>query len=86
MEEASLLEVVTELMRRLGVDVRREKLGGDGGNLCRIRGKSILFDDIDADIATRLDRCIAALAEIPEASSIYIPPEIRERIEKRDGA
>lgn len=82
MEEASLLEVVTELIQRLGVDIRREHLGGDGGNLCQIRGKKILFDDLDADIATRLDRCVNALADLPEATSIYIPPEIRERLER----
>lgn len=82
MDEASLLEVVTELIRRLGVDVRRESLGGDGGSLCQIRGRRILFDDLDADVATRVDRCILALAELPEAASIYIPPEIRERIDK----
>ena len=82
MDEASLLEVVTELIQRLGVDLRRERLGGDGGNLCRIRGKNVLFDDLDSDIATRVDRCISALADLPEAASIYMPPEIRERVEK----
>lgn len=82
MDEASLLEIATELIQRLGVDVRRERLGGDGGSLCQIRGRSVLFDDLDADIATRVDRCVTVLADLPEAASIYMPPEIRERVEK----
>ena len=80
MEPANQLEAVLEAFARVGIEVRQECLGGDGGSLCRLRGRRVLFVDLDADIATRLDHAIAALADVAEAASFYLPPEIRERI------
>jgi hypothetical protein len=66
------------LFEQLGVEVRQERLGGSGGGLCQIRGRRVVFVDLDADAATRLDHCIAALATVPEAAAVYISPELRE--------
>jgi hypothetical protein len=38
----------------------------------------VVFVDLDADAATRLDRCVTALATVPEAAAVYISPELRE--------
>ena len=74
------LDAVLELLVSLGVEVRREE--GSGGGLCRVRGRTMMFDDLAADPATRLQRCIEALASIPEVDRVYVMPAIREAIER----
>lgn len=76
------LDAVIDVFARLGVDVRRERLGGAGGGLCTVRGERVLFVDLDADLATRLDRSLNALSTIPNLDSVYLVPAIRERIER----
>lgn len=76
------LDEFIELCRRLGLEVRKEQLGGTGGGLCSVHGRRVLFIDLDADVATRLDRCLAALATVPEVDSIFITPALRERIDR----
>jgi len=78
---ASQFDVVVDLFVRLGVPVRREKLGGSGGGLCVVRGERVLFIDSDADVGTQLERCLAALATIPEVDEIYLVPSLRDRVE-----
>ena len=76
------LEAVIDVFGRLGIPVRKECLGGLGGGLCEIRGERVLFLDIDADPATQLNRCLPALASIPEADGIYLIPALREQVER----
>lgn len=78
MDATAQLDTIVRLFEQLGVEVRQERLGGSGGGLCRIRGSRVVFVDLDADAATRLDRCVEALANIPEAAAVYISPELRE--------
>ena len=78
MDATAQLDTIVRLFEQLGVEVRQERLGGSGGGLCRIRGKQVVFVDLDADAATRLDRCVEALATVPEAAAVYISPELRE--------
>ena len=80
-DAVSQIEVVLEAMTRHDVDVRREHLGCSGGNLCKLRGQWTFFLDLDADLETRLDSCLTALAALPGAELAYLPPEIRERID-----
>ena len=47
-----------------------------------IREESVFFLDLDADPQTQLDSCIEALASIPEAAFVYMPPFIRESIDR----
>ena len=78
----SHLNAVIDVFSRLEVSVRRERLGGGGGGLCTIRGKQVLFVDLDADVATRLDQSILALSTVPGLDAVYVVPAIRERIER----
>ena len=78
MNAITQLDTIVRLFEQLGVEVRLERLGGDGGGLCQIRGKRVVFVDLDADTATRLGQCVAALATVPEAATVYISPEVRE--------
>lgn len=75
------LEVLLTAAEEIGVDVRAEPMGGDGGGLCRLKGKRVLFVDTSADLATRYDRTLSALAPLPELDQRYLPPEVREDIE-----
>ena len=81
MDTTTQLDSILRLFEQLGVEVRQERLDGGGGGLCWIRGRRVVFVDLDADAATRLDRCLEALAAVPEAAAVYISPELRERMD-----
>lgn len=81
MDSAAQLEGVVELFSRLGVEVRQEHLGGGSGGLCVIHGRRVVFIDLDADVATRLERSVLAAASLPELDTVYVPPALRELIE-----
>ena len=69
------------LFDRVGIDVREERLGGSGGGLCRLRGRQVMFLDLDTDTAERLERCIEGLAMLPTIDELYLAPELREKVE-----
>jgi hypothetical protein len=81
MESLPHLDVLMHLFERLGVTVRRETLGGEGGGLCMLRGQRIMFLDTSADEASQIGCCLRALGSIPELESMYIPPALREAID-----
>lgn len=82
MDAIAQFDAAVELLERLNIDIRREHLGGGGGGLCSLRGRRTVFIDLDADIPTRLERTIRALAELPELESAYVTPALRELIEQ----
>jgi len=82
MDLTGRLESLLTLAEEIGIDVRAESMGGEGGGLCRLRGERILFVDISADLATRYDRTVAAMASLPELNDRYLPPEVRQDIEQ----
>lgn len=85
MDALAQFDTVLELFAKLGVETRREHLGGEGGGLCWLRGKPVVFVDLDADIATKLSRCVHALADMPEIEAMYLPPALREQVETLRG-
>jgi hypothetical protein len=85
-EAITQLQTALDLFERIGIEVRLEHLGGAGGSLCSLRSHRVLFVDLDADLATRLDACVTSLGELPEVASLYVPPELRERIERAQQA
>ena len=74
-----------EALDRLGVDVRRERCGGSGGGSCTVRGKRIVFVDLDADEVTRLECSLQALADLADAETLFLPPTVREHIDRLRG-
>jgi len=83
MDPGAKLEALLELAEQLDITVRREPLGGEGGGLCNLRGRRVLFVDIQADLQTRFEKTAAALADLPEVDQHYLLPELREELDKR---
>jgi hypothetical protein len=84
MELSRRLETLLEAAEQLGIEVRCEPLGGDGGGLCQLKGRRVLFVDASADLATRYDRTLAALAGLPELAQRFLPPELRDDLERAE--
>lgn len=65
-----------------GIAIRREQLGGEGGGLCVLRGKRVLFIDTLSDAETRYERTLAALAPLSEMDGRFLRPDVREDLER----
>ncbi|HEY3243101.1 MAG TPA: hypothetical protein VGM03_07095 [Phycisphaerae bacterium] len=76
-----VLDDLIALAERVGIEVRREPLGGAGGGLCRLKGRRVLFLDYSADLATQIEQCLSALAQVPEVDSVFVLPDLRARID-----
>ena len=85
-DPVSQLDTLLEILVRMGVDVRKERLAGSGGGLCTIRGRHVVFVDQDIDVATQLDHTLTALASLPDADTVYLIPELRERLDRLEAA
>lgn len=72
------LDALLALAESIGLALRREPLGGDGGGLCLLKGRRVLFVDTDADLDARYERTLTALADLTEWESQAIEREIRE--------
>ena len=59
----------------------RAGLGGDGGGFCIIKGQKRLFVDTQADVETRYEHTLAAMAALPDIDTHFLLPEVREDIE-----
>jgi hypothetical protein len=81
MDLSNRLEHLLTLAEQIGIDVRAEPMGGAGGGLCRLRGKQVLFVDTAADLETRYERTLAALATLPELEGRFILPEVRRDLD-----
>jgi hypothetical protein len=65
----------------LGLEVRREAIGG-GGGLCTLRGRQVLFVDLAADVQTAYESTVAALCDMEQLETIHLPPAVREDLEQ----
>jgi hypothetical protein len=79
------MEVLLRLAGEVGLQVRREPLGGEGGGFCVLRGKRILFIDTTADTESRYETTLAALAPLAELDQHYLPPEVRQDLARARG-
>lgn len=82
MDLQTKLETLINAAQELGLTIRHEPLGGSGGGLCKLRGQRILFVDTSADPEDRYEALLAALAPLPELEVHYLPPELREDLER----
>jgi len=82
MDVQSRLDTLLGLADSLGISIRRESLGGEGGGLCRLKGQRVLFVDTAADLDTRYERTLRALCDLPEWEGCYVRPELRDDLER----
>ena len=82
MDATAQLQTVIDVLASLEIEVRQEHLGGDSGGLCKLRGRRVVFVDLDADAATRLERCIEVLRGLSDLNTVYLPPHLRERLDR----
>lgn len=76
------LRYLLEIFDKLNVQVRLDRLGGEGGGCCRLRGKTLVFMDMDADPETRYASAIGTLSSCGDLESLYLLPEVRADIER----
>lgn len=74
-----------ELAEQVELEVRQEALGGEGGGLCVLRGKNILFVDTMADPAEQIATTAEALAGLEKMDDVYVLPQIREILDEYRG-
>jgi len=82
MDIQTRLETLLARAEELGIEIRRVSLGGEGGGLCVIKGRQVLFLDMAADPATRYDRTVSAMARVPAVQDKFLPPELREDLDR----
>jgi hypothetical protein len=83
MDLAERLESLLEVAEQMGVEIRAEFMGGDGGGLCTLKGQRVLFVDTSADLNTRYERTLAALAPLAELDDHFLVPALRQDIERQ---
>lgn len=74
------LDEILRLLRSLEIDVRFEHVGGRGGGLCGVGKQRVFFVDLDADSASKFERAVDALRELPDWDTHYLSPALRERL------
>ncbi|HKQ48927.1 MAG TPA: hypothetical protein VJZ71_12725 [Phycisphaerae bacterium] len=82
MDLQSRLDELLALAEQIGLAIRRESLGGNGGGLCVLKGQRVLFLDTSADLETRYERTLAALAPLSDLDARYIRPDVREDLDR----
>lgn len=81
MDKQQILEELVLLLEGVGVEIRYEQLGGEGGGLCKVRGSDIFFVDTQAPSTEMAELCARAVYELIDIEKVYIRPEIRQFIE-----
>ena len=82
MDVESKIAALLEVCSKLQLQVRPERLGGSGGGLCRLKNKSIVFVDLDAEPETRYERLAGDLANIPQIEDLFLVPEVRADLDR----
>lgn len=87
MHEVDKLGHLLESCRAIGIVIRDEPLGGGGGGMCVLRGQRVLFVDAEETDGGRYEKTVAALIGEPEFDEMFLPPVIRDDLERaRDAA
>jgi hypothetical protein len=86
MDANEQLALLADLAESLGIEVRRAPQGDSpssgGGALVRLRGRPILFLDESAPAQDRIALLAGALAGRAELADRFLPPQIRELLDR----
>jgi hypothetical protein len=82
----AMLSALLELAQSLNITVRTMPAGMDGqhggGSLVKLRGREIIFLDGSAATTDQVAALAAALRNRPDLENRFLPPEVREEIDK----
>jgi hypothetical protein len=81
----AICTMLEDALGRLGIAVRREKMPEEAriaGGLCVVRGRLELIISPSASASERIEVLAGALRRM-DTESIWLPPAIRELIEKK---
>jgi hypothetical protein len=81
MDSDLILAELLDLAGKLGIEIRRELLGGDGGGLCLLRGRKVLFVDTAAALIDQVETTAAALSDVDGVAECYVRPEVRQLLD-----
>lgn len=82
MDKQALLTELLDLAGRLDIDIRQVYMTGEGGGLCKLRGRWVLFVDNAAPLPEQLARVAESLAGLDHLEDQYLLPEVREILEQ----
>lgn len=85
MHTVELLEQALDAAARLGYAVRQESMAGSGG-ACVLKGRKIIFLDLDLDPAGQLEQVADALRREPDVVAIALPSELGDLLRVRRSA
>ncbi len=80
------LDELLRIAEEMDLVIRRVPLGGEGGGYCVVQGERRLFVDTMADLETRYEKTVEAMAQLPGIDSKYLRPELRDDIDQQKGA
>ena len=83
MDLQARLDELLRVAEEMGLTIQRVPLGGDGGGFCIVKGQKRLFVDTQADVETRYEHTLAALASLEDIDTHFLLPEVREDIEEQ---
>ena len=84
-----LLQRLKDLVERIGVTVREERLVREVGyhvrsGACRLHGQDVLLLDSVASVSERIEALLDFLSR-RDLSGVYVEPELRRMVLGRDG-
>jgi hypothetical protein len=83
MHTVELLDQALDLAVRLGYSVRQEWFGGCGGGGCEIKGRKVLFLDLDLGPQEQLEQVVSALRHEPDAIGLAPSRALGEMLKVR---
>ena len=83
MHTVEMLGQALDLSARLGYKVRQECLAGCGGGGCEIKGRKIIFLDLDLGPNEQLEQVLDTLRREPEATQLLMPHQLLELLKAR---
>lgn len=82
MDPFRLIDEIVQVCEKVGIEVRRAPLGGEGGGLCAIKGRRVLYVDSSADVVTQCEKSLTDLASLPELDDMHVAPFLREALDR----
>jgi hypothetical protein len=86
MHTIEILEQALDLATRLDYTVRQEWLAGGGGGGCELKGRKLLFLDLDLGPSEQLEQALEVLRREPRAVELPMPHELGELLKTRKSA